>query len=79
MWQLVGRPTGLRNQVLAAAAGRLPVYTLTFSVPEAFNGGESLGLRIDLGDVVKYAIPRNKGTSQSLSAYRRIGRVILTS
>ena len=46
---------------------RLAVHTLTFANPP---GVESLGVRIDHGDIVKIVIPNHKPKSYSMSAER---------
>jgi NAD(P)H-flavin reductase len=46
---------------------RLSVFTLTFANPP---GVESLGVRIDCGDVVKVVVPNFKPKSYSMSAQR---------
>lgn len=46
---------------------RLPVYTLTFAHP---TGVDSMGVRIDCGDVVKVCIPNFRPKAYSMSAER---------
>ena len=58
---------GIRGPATSAEWTRLPVYTLTFANPP---GVDSLGVRIDCGDVVKIRIPNFKPTSYSMSAER---------
>jgi len=47
------------------ATGRLPVHTLTFAEPP-----QPLGVRVDMGDIVKIVIPNFKPKSYSVSAQR---------
>lgn len=60
----------LKSKVMLVeeADDRFPVYTLTFGLPE--GAPESLGVRIDIGDVVKVMIPNYKPKSYSMSAAR---------
>jgi NAD(P)H-flavin reductase len=82
---IVGFPTPLLRKVQLVTEGldRLPVYTLTFAIPDissnAATATESTtpmmvksyhDLRLDLGDVVKMIIPNYKPKSYSVSALR---------
>jgi len=71
-----GVPTKLLKKtcLIAAAPDHLPVYTLTFAIPQdaTFTGRAMphAQVRIDLGDVVKMVIPNYKPKSYSMSALR---------
>ena len=59
------------------AEDRFPVYTLTFALPE--DAPEALGVRIDVGDVIKVKVPARAATgggpkSYSMSAARPADR-----
>jgi hypothetical protein len=56
-----------KTTIIEAAEDRLPVYTLTFSNPA---GMESLGVRMDYGDVIKVVVPNYKPKSYSMSDER---------
>lgn len=67
-----------KTPLVTAAADRLPVYTLTFAMPQELiiptNGGKAkphADIDLDLGDVVKMVIPGYKPKSYSVSALRR--------
>ncbi|KAJ8599370.1 hypothetical protein CTAYLR_007033 [Chrysophaeum taylorii] len=62
-----GAPVTLLRKVpiVAAAADRLPVFTLTFSHPPSVEQ-----FRMDMGDVVKIVVPAYKPKSYSVSAMR---------
>lgn len=63
-----GEATLLRKTALVSPAeDRLPVYTLTFANPPGMN---SLGVRMDYGDVVKVVVPGYKPKSYSMSDER---------
>lgn len=74
----MGAPTKLLRKtplVLASAKeGRLPVYTLTFEIPQEANftgrARPHASVCLDLGDVVKMVIPGYKPKSYSMSAIR---------
>jgi len=53
--------------VVETGVDRLPVYTLTFANPA---GSQSLGVRMDHGDVIKVIIPGYKPKSYSMSDER---------
>jgi NAD(P)H-flavin reductase len=60
-----------KTAVVNAIKDRLPVYTLTFAYPaEMMQRKQTLGVRIDHGDVVKVCVPNYKPKSYSMSAER---------
>ena len=59
--------TAVRGPASSPEWERLSVFTLTFANPP---GMESLGVRIDCGDVVKVVVPNFKPKSYSMSAQR---------
>ena len=71
-----GVPTTLlrKTTLVTAAENRLPVHTLTFSIPEdhRFTGKAKShsDIALELGDVVKIVIPGYKPKSYSVSALR---------
>jgi NAD(P)H-flavin reductase len=75
-WHLLGVPTRLlrKQQLVTAGPDRLPVYTLTFQLPNDVASNEHTrphrDIRLDLGDVVKMVIPNYKPKSYSVSALR---------
>ena len=56
-----------KTTLVEEAEGRLPVHTLTFANPP---GVGSLGVRMDVGDVVKVVVPGYKPKSYSMSDER---------
>lgn len=63
--------------LIEEAEDRFPVYTLTFGLPE--GAPEALGVRIDVGDVIKVRVPARTATgggpkSYSMSAARPADR-----
>lgn len=75
-WHLLGVSTRLlrKQQLVTAGPDRLPVYTLTFQLPNDVPPNEHTrphrDIRLDLGDVVKMIIPDYKPKSYSVSALR---------
>lgn len=73
---MAGVPTKLLRKatLVPAAAGHLPVHTLTFEIPtgHAFSGRARphSSLRLDMADVVKMVIPGYKPKSYSVTALR---------
>lgn len=81
---IMGFPTPLLRKVQLVTEGldRLPVYTLTFAIPDISSHTTTPAsttpilvksyhdLRLDLGDVVKMIIPNYKPKSYSVSALR---------
>jgi NAD(P)H-flavin reductase len=72
-----GVPTKLikKTTLVPASPNHLPVYTLTFAIPEQGNvltgtAQPHSAVRIDMGDVVKMVIPNYKPKSYSMSAIR---------
>ena len=66
-WMMRAGPARLlrKEAIVAAGPDRLPVFTLTFSHPEAVES-----FRMDMGDVVKIVVPGYKPKSYSVSAMR---------